>query len=367
MMIIFRYLTREVYGTLLAMTFVLLLVFISNQFIHYLSQAASGGIPARTVMQLMSLQVPLLLGYLLPLGLFLGILLVFGRLYVDNEMTVLAACGVSRLQLLWMTLGFSALIALIVAILMLFVEPKLAWYRDRIFAEAAAASPIETLFPGRFTTLGDTNWAFYVSDISRDRTELNDLFAAKIPDATDPQGIWTVVSAAGGHQWTDPATGDKFMMLTNGYRYLGIPGQRDFQIVKYDEYGVRIETGKTQMQKEAEFLPTKELWQKRKTDTQAAVELQWRLTMPASALILAFIAVPLSRVRPRKGRYAKILPGILLYIVYADLIFAGEAAIRRGRFPVFPGLWWVHGLMFGIGCILLIYYIGWKRIKNFRI
>lgn len=365
-MIIFRYLTREVYATLLAATFILLLIFISNQFIHYLGRAASGGMPIRAVMQLMSLQVPLLLGYMLPLALFLGILLAYGRLYVDSEMTVLSACGTSKWQLLGITLSFSTVVAILVAILMLWVEPKLAWYRDQVFAQAAVASPIETIFPGQFQTLGDGKWVIYVGNISRDRTELQDVFVAKMPDAVvvSKGQPWTIVSAEKGQQWLDSKTGDQFMVLDKGYRYLGTPGQKDFQIVDYDQYGVRIETSKLRMKKEAEFMPTSELWKKRKTDKDAAAELQWRLTMPMASLILAFMAVPLSHVRPRKGRYAKIIPAILLYIIYADLIFVGEAAIQKGSLPPLPGLWLVHFLMFFIALILMAYFIGWHELKS---
>lgn len=369
-MIIFRYLTKEVYATLLAVTTVLLLIFISNQFINYLSRAASGGIPIRTVMQLMSLQVPLLLGYLLPLGLFLGILLAYGRLYVDNEMTVMAACGVSKQQLLGMTLALSIFVFILVSILMLWVEPKLAWYRDHIFAEAAAASPIETVLPGRFQTLGEGKWVVYVGGISRDRTELNDVFVAKLPNTdniqNDPTQPWTVVAAQGGHEWIDPKSGDQFMVLTNGYRYLGVPGQKDFQIVQYGQYGVRIQTGKLHIEEDAQFMSTRELWKKRKTDPEAAAQLQWRLTMPISAFILAILAVPLSQVQPRRGRYAKLLPAILIYIVYADLIFVGEAAIERGKLSPAPGLWLIHSAILLLAIILLGFYFGWWQRFNKR-
>lgn len=366
-MIIFRYLTREVYATLLATTTVLLLIFISNQLIHYLGQAASGNLPARGVLQLMSLQVPLLLGFLLPLGLFLGILLAYGRMYVDNEMTVLSACGVSRMQLLGYTMLFSAVIAVIVAFLMLWLEPKLAWYRDRIFAEAAVASPIETIFPGHFQVIpGGGELVAYVGSLSRDRMEMNDVFVAHLPAATSGQNqqAWTIISAANGHQWTDPKTGDQFIVLNQGYRYTGNPGQKNYQIVQYDQYGIRIKTPKVKMEDQAEFMPTSALWSLRNTNPEAAAEVQWRLTMPVATLILALMAIPLSQVKPRKGRYAKLLPSILVYIVYADLIFVMQAAVQKSQMPPFPGMWWVHGFMLLIALILLSFYIGWDTIKQ---
>ncbi len=364
-MIIFRYLTREVYATLLGTTTILLLIFISNQLIHYLGQAASGGLPARAVMQLMSLQVPLLLGFLLPLGLFLGILLAYGRLYVDNEMMVLAVCGVSRAQLLGITMLFSAVITVVVAFLMLWLEPKLAWYRDRVFAEAAVASPIETIFPGRFQAVGDGKWVAYIGSLSRDRMEMNDVFVARLPEqASTKIEPWTIISAANGHQWVDPKTGDQFIVLNQGYRYTGNPGQKNFQIVQYDQYGVRVQMGKLKMGQQTEFMPTSALWSQRNSNPQAAAEMQWRLTMPVATLILALMAVPLSQVKPRKGRYAKLLPAILIYIVYADLIFVMQAAVQKSQMPPFPGMWWVHGFMLLVALILLAFYIGWGTLKR---
>ena len=72
----------------------------SNQLVHYLHSAAIGKITARVVLWLIWLQMPNLLSVLLPLSLFLTILLVYGRMYADSEMTVLFACGVSRAKLM---------------------------------------------------------------------------------------------------------------------------------------------------------------------------------------------------------------------------------------------------------------------------
>lgn len=360
-MIIFRYLTREVYSTLLAATIVLLLIFITNQLIHYLGEAASGGIPAKSVLQLMTLQVPLLLGYMMPLGLFIGILLAYGRLYVDNEMTVLSACGVSKWQLLAMTMGLTSFVVVLVAFLTLWLEPKVAWYRDHIFAEAAIASPLETVFPGRFQTLDKGKWVLYVGDVSRDHKKMRDVFAANFPGQFNAP--WTIVSAQGAYQAAQK-NGDQFIVLTNGSRYLGIPGQKDFQIVHYGEYGVRLQSGKLHMNSETEYMPTTELIKKGNKNPKVAAELQWRLTMPVATLLLAFLAVPLSQVKPRSGRYAKLLPAILIFIAYVDLIFVAQGAIRKGTISPLPGIWMVHAGMLAFGILLMSFFVGWPRFKR---
>ena len=88
-MILRRYICQEIIVTMIAITTVLLVIFLSNHFLRYIQQAAVGKLSGDLLFQVMLLQIPRLLGYLLPLGLFIAILLVFGRMYVDNEMAVL--------------------------------------------------------------------------------------------------------------------------------------------------------------------------------------------------------------------------------------------------------------------------------------
>ncbi len=55
------------------------------------------------------------------------------------------------------------------------------------------------------------------------------------------------------------------------------------------------------------------------------------------------LAVPLSRLRPREGRYARLLQAILIYFVYSTFLSAGKVWLARGKIPDYLGLWWVHG------------------------
>ena len=72
----------------------------SNQFVQYLNRAASGNIPGMIILKLMMLELPNLMGLLLPLGFYVALLLSYGRLYADSEMTVLRACGYGPMQLI---------------------------------------------------------------------------------------------------------------------------------------------------------------------------------------------------------------------------------------------------------------------------
>jgi len=71
-------------------------------------------------------------------------------------------------------------------------------------------------------------------------------------------------------------------------------------------------------------------------------QLQWRLSMPLMCIVLTAVAVPLARLKPRQGRYARVGLALLIYLVYSNLISLGQAWIARGAIPAALGLWWAH-------------------------
>jgi lipopolysaccharide export system permease protein len=71
------------------------------------------------------------------------------------------------------------------------------------------------------------------------------------------------------------------------------------------------------------------------------------------ALILTLLAVPLSRLKPRQGRYARVGFAIVVYMVYANLLSASKVWVEKGQLAPAIGVWWVHLLLFGFGLYLI--------------
>ena len=87
--------------------------------------------------------------------------------------------------------------------------------------------------------------------------------------------------------------------------------------------------------------------------------------MPISVILFTLLAFPLSEVKPRSGKFARLFPAILIYIGYADLMFLGRAWIQRGALDPALGLWWIHGLALVLGIVLNVQRIGWHRVFSF--
>jgi len=352
-LIVFRYLSREVLVTLSAVSAVLLVIIMSGRFIKYLAQAASGMLDPGVLFMIMGFRLPGFMQLILPLGLFLGILLAYGRLYLESEMTVLAATGMSQQRLLWITLAPATLVAVLVTWLSLGLAPQGAAQVSMIVNQQDALTEFDTLVPGRFQALRDGSRITYAEELSDDRSRLGGVFISEkrmSQDKTKDQGI-SVLVAEKGHQEVR-ADGSRYLILENGYRYDGNPGEANYRAIKYDTYGALLP--KPEISEEItdrEAIPTRELFT---TDTpRNKAELQWRLSLPLLVFIVTLMAVPLAKANPRQGRFLKLLPAILLYMAYLTILIAARGALERGKIPMVLGLWWVHVLFLCIGLGLL--------------
>ena len=188
-MIIFRYLLKEVAKTQLAVFIVLMTIFISNKFVRVLDDASEGGIPGQMVMVFIGLKIPDLAGMILPLSFFLGILLAYGRIYADNEMSIFHACGVSEWYVVRVTLLLAFVSAIITGIFTLYLSPMAAEYEYQVKEQLSADSGLSSLIAGRFQTTGNEKAVVFIHDKNREDNTLRKVFVAQLPSENDRHKI----------------------------------------------------------------------------------------------------------------------------------------------------------------------------------
>jgi lipopolysaccharide export system permease protein len=357
--IISRYIRREIFSTLLAITLILVLAFLSQQLVRYLNYVAIGKIPTSVLLELVSFEAPYLLALLLPLGLYLGIMLTYGRLYSDNEMAILQMSGYSDKRLMRLAALMAGIVASVVLVLMLWVNPEVSAKRQQLMAsDETTVHLIQTLIPGRFQVSPDGHHVMYVEKLSRNRQRAQNIFLAQ--EKKNPQDAlknsWMLVLASEGYQSKDKESQDQFFVTTDGYRYEGSPGQNDYKIIQFGKYEVRIpKTDVHVTHEENESLSTWQLWRDYGNKRRAA-EFQWRFSIAISAIILAMLAVPLSTIQPRQGRYLALLPAVLVYIVYINLLFMARHWVEYGFVPIAIGMWWVHVVALFFVLFIMMYF-----------
>jgi len=359
--IIFRYLSKEIVTALFAISAILLVILLSNQMARYLGYAADGRLPAQAVFQLLSLEIPQLLALLLPLGLYLSIFFTYGRMYTENEMTILTTSGLSPGSLMRLILPVTLGVMLTSALLTLWFIPHLMLYRNQLLEQTGAVAKLQAILPGRFQELDEGRRVIYIEQLSKNRKEMKGLFMA---EQEKGKNNWIVLSAAEGHQRMDKKTNNLFIVTTKGFRYAGTPGNNDYQVIQYQQYGVRLEHQPIEMSADEDTFSTPALFMAYHLNKKYAATFQWRLSLPLMALILMLIAVPLSKISRGQGRYAKMLPAVLIYILYANMLFVGRAWMNKGTISPEIGLWWIHGCML---IVALGLFLGYNRrsLQNF--
>jgi lipopolysaccharide export system permease protein len=335
-----RYLLKEVIFGWLAITIVLWLVLISNRLVVLLSDAASGDIAASVIFKLLGLKMVWYMVHIVPFALALGVVLGLGRLYRDNEMTVMSACGVGTWRIYKPLLGFGLVVAIVLSWLALFVSPEVQRVSNRLTLMAEEQADFTLLGAGRFNEIQDGQLTFYAEKLSADKQSMENLFIVVRQKGKKDGKLPQLLTAKSAYRKRDAGSSDNFLVLVDGYRYEGRPGDASYRIAKFSEYGVRIELpGTEHIVDKRESTPTADLM--KSGNLKDIAELQWRMMMPVSVVVLMLLAVPLSRSSPRQGRYGKLVMAVLLFVIYYNLMGVAEVWVKDGVVPPVIGMWWV--------------------------
>jgi lipopolysaccharide export system permease protein len=340
-----RYILREVVVSWLAVTGVLLAILLTNQVARVLERAAESQYPRGVVLELILLSTLQNLTLVVPVGLLLGVVLALGRLYHDSEMTALQACGSGNRPVLVPVLGFSVVLAVLLGALSLHVSPAASARMLELRSEALRAGQFAPVTAGRFRTFGGGSTVVYAQGADRDGT-LRRVFVERERDGR----LEIALAQRATHAYSEE--GDlQVITLYDGERFEGIPGERKFRIVRFAENTIPVRlpalsAGAVAM----EGTPTRMLLGMNRAQ---AAEFHWRIAFPIMALVLACIAIPLARLRPRQGRYARVGYAVLIFFVYINLAIAGRLWIARGVIPAWLGLWWVHAIVILLATFIL--------------
>lgn len=354
-MIIIRYLVNETLKSQVAIFFILILIFFSQKTINILSLAVQGNIPSSLVFSLLGFGIPEMAQLILPLSLFLGLLMTYSKLYINNEITVMHACGLGKQVLIKAALILALFTAIIAAVNVAYILPWSAKYQEKVLADAQANPILANMVEGRFKIIQDKNIVIYISNV-KDKN-FTDIFIAQLRSANDQHQ--SIVIAKSGHIQEDQ-NGNKIVLLEKGTRYEGTSLLHNFRIIDFKDYQAVIDHKKIAVKgNKIEQKDILQLWYA--TDIKSKAELHWRLTLVVSGLIMALIVVPLSEVNPRQGRVLSMLPSMLLYLIFFLLQSTFHFNAQKGNFNPKITMWLVNSVFFLLAIMLNIWNAGMIR------
>ena len=333
--IIDHYLVREIIYPLLAICAALLVIFVTYSLSRFLVDADAGLLQAVDVARLTFFKAVIALDVLLPLSLFLAIMTGLGRLYSDSEIYAMRAGGIGEAHILRPLMRLTLLLAIVVALLSAWARPWAYHQSYTIRAEAEAAAETGRIREARFYSYSDKERTVFIERIADNGSDLEGVFirtreAGDLQVITASSGVFEYFARPAAHRL---ALSDArvFNQVNDGADLSAVLGGLTIWLPAQnpEPIGYRVKA-----------LATTDLM--RSTDPVARAEFQWRMSTPLSALLLTLAAIPLSRSRPRQGRYAKMLLALAIYAVYFNLLDVARSWVEQGSSAY---IWWVPGLL----------------------
>ncbi len=334
-----RALVREFTHTGILVFSVLLGIVVITQLIRLLGDSVSGLLAVDGVLALLGFSALNYLPVLLSLSLFLSVLLTLARCYRDSEMVVWLCSGIGLTRwvrpVLWYALPVLGLIALLSLVLSPWALTKAEEFKRRLDSRDDVASAT----PGTFRESRQAERVYFIENVVTGQNRVGNIFVQ-----SNQHGKIGTIMAQQGLQETAP-NGDRFLVLLNGTRYEGTPGQLDFKTIEFSRYAMRIEEAEAKRSAPPlQSLSTLHLL--REPTSWNISELEWRIGLPLSALILTLFAIPLAYVNPRAGRSLNLIMALVIYMIYNNMISVTNAWVGQEKVGPIMGLLAIHGAMF---------------------
>lgn len=355
-MVFSRAIVAELSNTAGAVFTVLFSIIFSVALVRILGQAAGGTVDSQAVFAIVALTALTTLPTVLALTIFIAVLLTVSRSFRDSEMVVWFASGRSLLAWIGPVLRFSAPVVLLIAVLALAITP---WANEQI-AESrqrfAQRDDVSRVAPGRFIESAGAQRVFFVESVDLNGATVRNLFVSH-----RSQGREGVIVAAEGVIEVQP-NGDRYLVLLQGRRYEGVPGQAQYRMLEFDRYAIRLDTRPDTPLAElgAKARPTQRLLAE-PTPVHNG-ELLWRVGLPVAALMLALLAIPLGYVNPRIGRSANLIVAVLAFLLYHNGMSIVQAWVQQERLSFAVGVGLMHVFAAAVVVLLFIrrvYMLGW--------
>ncbi len=341
---------QDLLKTVLAVLSVIVIIIVSRKFIRVLAKAIDGSISTETVMSLLGLKTIIALGGFLPASIFMAILMVLGRMYRDQEMSAIASAG-GGVAVIYRSVFLLVIPLSIVGAGLSMVATPWAEAKIRsLMHEDQKIADIRGISAGRFSEYSHGELVLYAEDIDKDKRMHNVFIQNR------ESGKLGVINAKYGQMQNLP--GGLYLVLEEGERIQGVPGEMNFIIEKFSEYAVRVEKKDTVLSQKRDGILSSELWKSKKLLDIA--EMQNRLSTPLGMILLTFLAVPLAKLSPRGGVYGSLAVAFAIYFAYGNLKRISHSWVVNETIPVALGYLGIYLLLLLLGGILLVRLYGWK-------
>jgi lipopolysaccharide export system permease protein len=354
------YILKEILPIFFIGLMIFTVILLMDKILKLIELIVTRGVNISQIVMLLLFISPSFLVFTIPMAVLLAILLAFGRLSSDSEITAFKASGMSLYQLFLPVSIFSICAYLLTTFLVFYGLP---WgnrgFKATLYMIAQSKADIEIkerVFNDTFDGL-----VVYVDKVPIQGKRMEGIL---IHDERD-QGKLITIFARGGFLASDPKSQEVILRLLDGDVHRIDHQANTYQKIKFDTYDLKLEIGKTFMRMDKK-LKDKEMsiddikekiveMKKRGGDTTPLkVELHRRYAFPFACIVFGLIGVPLGIQPRRSGRSYGFIFSILVILAYYISLTASEIFAIRRALPAFLAGWAPNLLFGGLGIYLLI-------------
>jgi lipopolysaccharide export system permease protein len=352
--IINRYLMREIVGIFALALSIFTVVLLMGRMVKLMEMVVANGVPLAEVIRLIILLLPSFLVLTIPMAFLLAVLLAFGRLSSDNEITVLKASGISLTALLppvLLTATGAALLTLYISVVAVpWGNTGFKQMTIDVARKYAASAIRERIFRDDLP-----NIVLYVDQYDESRRTMQRVM---IQDSRDPERPLTIF-AKSGLITTDDVQGVLRILLKNGS--IHTRQKDDYRLISFGEYLLTAETGRSTPLVRTEIdMNIDELYRGSVSPNllpqarlKMATELHSRFAFPFATFVFAILALPLGISSRRSGKGAGFTISILILIVYYVLLSFLRTLAERGGISPALAIWLPNLIFLALGLLLL--------------
>jgi lipopolysaccharide export system permease protein len=349
-----RYINFKLFSIFLAINIVISLVVFGNQFVLRVKDSAESGIPFMEIMPIIFLNTLRDIPLIVTLSLFLSIIITFNQLYKNSEAIAIHSIGLGKKQFGIMIQPIVIIIFSIMLIFTSYIIPAAKFEKNIIESQAKNASEFSFITEGQFEEFKNGEIVFFASQsdsIDNDNFQnMEEIFIYSLNN-NDP----IIVVASEAIKYINQDNKGTYLRLKNGKRYQGFPGSENKKILDFDSYDLEIVSGKVK-----DSLSTSSTIESSKTsdlliigNSLAWAEFQWRISQPISLIILSFLGIILGETSPRKGKNLGLIFGLIIFILYNNLLMIIKNSIENESLNPFIGLFLAH--FFVLVIIFMVY------------
>ena len=346
-MILRRYMTQQVAANTAIVLLFLMALMLGGRLIRYFGIAAEGRLDVGLLFAIIGYNIPTFLELILPLSFFIALMLVLGRMYVDHEMSVLFASGISRGRLTRLMIPLITGLFVFQMGISLLAKPWGLSNSEQIWQTQSLGSLLDLVRPKTFISSG--NYHLYVDEFDKEKRELKNLYV--VQQQTDKSGKIAkndvIITATRAYQVPSKDTDSSMQLdLFQGRRYELGTNHANYNQASFEKYRITLE--KPASEKITETNVETQTTAKLLANTQkpeVKAELGYRFTMPWLIIIAAMLATPLAQVRPRQGRWLRLLPSVLIFASCAISIISLRTAIGKERISEYAYIWLIVGFI----------------------